>query len=247
MSQLDDPSRGQSISCAIRRKPSLNSLYREFYDRYRHVLKSCPESGLAVEIGSGVGFARECLPELTTTDLLAYDGLDLVMDARHMPFADQSVRFFCLLNVFHHIPDVAAFLSECQRCLKPGGRLLIVDQYPGWLSHWIFRYLHHEPYRPEAVDWSFRSTGPLSGANGALAWIVFIRDRCRFERQFPHLQIARIEPHTPLRYWLSGGLKHWTLLPRRLWRLATRLDCLLLKCSGRWGSFLDVELVRTSP
>jgi hypothetical protein len=38
---------------------------------------------------------------------------------------------------------------------------------------------------PDAADWSFPAVGPLSGANGALPWILFERDRARFEREFP--------------------------------------------------------------
>ncbi len=81
----------------------------------------------------------------------------------------------------------------------------------------ILRYAHHEPSDPGAREWRFKTTGPLSGANGALTWIVFRRDRERFERQFPELGLERYEPHTPLRYRLSP----------------------------EYGSFVDVERVRS--
>jgi SAM-dependent methyltransferase len=246
MSRLDEPERGAEIERLIRKKTALYRWYLETYALYADVLSRCPKDGLAVELGAGAGFARQVLPELTTADILPYPGIDLVFDACRMPFEDQSVRCFCLLNVLHHIPDADAFFQECQRCLKVGGRLLIVDQYVGWISHWIFRYAHHEPYNPRALKWSFPSSGPLSGANGALAWIVFYRDRARFETHYPLLGIERIHTRAPLRYWLSGGLKSWSLLPASMWNLACRLDALLLRWSPRWGSFLEVEIVRRS-
>lgn len=241
---LDDPSRGSEIAQTIRRKFSLRMLYEETYARYQDVLNQCPADGLAIELGAGAGFVKQVIPEITTADVLPYDTVDLVFDAMQMPFADASVRFIGMLNVFHHIPNVAAFLSECERCLKPGGRVLIVDQFPGFISRWIFRYAHHEPWTPDALDWSFPSTGPLSGANGALASIVFLRDRPRFEREYPRLELVRTRPHTPMRYWLSGGLKSWNLIPSWLWKPACLLDRTLEACSPRWGSFMDIELVR---
>ena len=197
-----------------------------------------------MELGSGGGFVRKIIPDVVTTDVLPYEGVDRVVDATRMPFDDRSVRFFGMLNVFHHIPDVAVFLREAVRCLKPGGRLLVIDQHPGWISTPVLRYLHHEPFRPDAEDWRFESTGPLSGANGALAWIVFVRDRERFAREFPDLRLASYKPFAPLSYWLSGGLKSWCLLPVWAWKSIAGVESILLRASSNFGSFVEVELVR---
>jgi hypothetical protein len=102
--------------------------------------------------------------------------------------------------------------------------------------------MHHEPFLPDAEDWSFPSTGPLSGANGALAWIVFLRDREAYMREYHRLRIESVTPRSPLQYWLSGGLKSWTLVPYALTGLAGCVDAALLRCSPRFGSFMDVEL-----
>jgi hypothetical protein len=66
---------------------------------------------------------------------------------------------------------------------------------------------------PDADEWSFPTTGPLSGANGALPWIVFARDRGVFERDFPHWRIERVDPMMPLRYLVSGGVSMRSLAP----------------------------------
>ena len=243
MSELDDPGRYQELRSRIRGKHSLDALYREVYANYAACVSRCPPDGGVLELGSGAGFAREVLPGLIASDILAYAGLDVVMDARRLPFATGALRAILMFNVFHHIPDVGALLAECERVLCPGGRVLIVDEHPGVIGAPVLRYLHHEPYLPRA-GWTFQSTGPLSGANGALCWIVFRRDRAEFERRFPGLSIVRYQPHTPLRYWLSGGLKPWTLLPRPLLPIATALDRGLAAVWPDTGSFVDVELVR---
>jgi SAM-dependent methyltransferase len=245
MLDLNDPSRITEIRNVLSRKATLRRLYQEIYEKYAACLARCPGHGLAIELGSGGGFAKSVVPELVATDVLPYTGIDLVVDATNMPFGDGSVRFFGMLNVFHHIPDVGAFLSESARCLIPGGRAFIADQNCGWLSSPILRFLHTEPYSPESKSWQFASTGPLSGANGALAWIVFVRDRSRFAREFPKLTLLQYKPTTPLRYWLTGGLKNWSLLPDRAWKCATELDKLLLRISPHFGSFVEIELLRT--
>ena len=245
MTSLDDVERSAEISARIRGKASLVALYREIYGRYASCLSHCPRGGLAVELGSGSGFTKECVPEILTTDILPYPSVDRVVDATRMPFRDGELRGLFLLNTFHHIPDVETFLSEAVRCLQPNGRVLIVDQYPGWPARWIFKYLHHEPFDPKASSWSFDSRGPLSGANGALCWIVFCRDRQRFADKYPQLRIERFERHTPFRYWLIGGLKPWSLLPRCLFSTASRMDRFLARLLQGSCSFVDVELVRT--
>lgn len=239
---LDDPTRVTELRQRIRRKPALRMFYLEVYAKYAAVIARCPGEGLVVELGTGGGFSKEVIPEIVTSDTISYDGIDRVVDATQMPFAKCSVRAILMMNVFHHIPDVAAFLKEAARVLIPGGRLFMVDQHPGWIARPILKWVHHEGFDDRVAAWKFQSSGPLSGANGALAWIVFQRDRAQFERQFPELRVLRYEPHTPLRYWLSGGLKAWSLLPGWTVSSATKLDAFLMRLTPQLGSFVDIEI-----
>ena len=241
---LDSPCRESEILETLRRKPALRAWYGEMYDRYAEVMARCPAQGLTLEIGSGAGFARERLSDLITSDLIAYPGVDRVVDARALPFSDGELRFVGLLNVFHHIADAERFLSEVERCLRPGGRLLVIDQHPGLFAKPILRRLHHEHFDAEAAEWRFDSSGPLSGANGALAWIVFCRDRARFETRCAGLELVRYETHSPLRYWLAGGLKSWSLLPGWAFGAATQLDRALTWLTPELGSFCAIEVLR---
>jgi SAM-dependent methyltransferase len=244
VTSLDHPDRADEIRATIERKPALRRFYLDLYARYRRCLNRCPKDGIALELGSGAGFAKQVLPELVTSDVLAYKTVDRVVDATRLPFPDDALRGIFMVNVFHHIPDVAAFLREAERCLKPGGRVLIVDQNLGWISTPILKYAHHEPFLPHAREWAFETTGPLSGANGALAWMVFERDLERVRREFPKLRLERWEPHTPLRYWLAGGLKPWSLLPGWAYAAAAAVDRALSLLCPRLCSFVDIELVR---
>lgn len=203
-----------------------------------------PSNGIALELGSGAGFAKKRIPEILTSDIIPYQGVDKVVDATHMPFPNDALRCICMFNAFHHISDVELFFKEAQRCLVPGGRVFIIDQHPGWFGYPIYKFFHHEYFDPSAIKWSFKSSGPLSNANGALTWIVFKRDRKIFEQKYPYFRIEKYEPHTPLAYWLSGGLKWWSLIPRQFIKAIKRIDSLLIKVSPQFGSFVDVELLK---
>jgi len=244
LEDLDNPARERELQERIRGKAGLRRLYREVYESYRDCLARCPTGGATVELGSGGGFVKEVVPEMITSDILPYQDVDLVLDAMAMPFADSSLRAVCMVNVFHHIPDVARFLAEAQRVLVPGGRVFMVDQHIGLLSRPVYRWLHSEPFHPEAAEWSFTSHGPVSDANGALSMLVFKRDIQKFEAMFPQLKLVRYRPHTPLRYWLCGGLKTWTLLPGWAFPAATAVDRGLATISSHFCSFADIELVK---
>ena len=95
------------------------------------------------------------------------------------------------IDVFHHLPDAQRFLSEAVRCLRPGGRIVMIEPANTVFARWVYTHAHHEPFDPNVRDWVFKSSGPVSGANGALPWVVFCRDRAVFERRFPALRIGR--------------------------------------------------------
>jgi SAM-dependent methyltransferase len=244
MNSLDDSLRYESIKAVISRKALLQSIYDDVYDKYHNCLMRSPVNGIALELGSGAGFTKKRIPEILTSDIIPYKGIDKVVDATRMPFPNDSLRCICMFNVFHHISDVDLFLKEAQRCLVQGGRVFIVDQHPGLFGYPIYKYFHHEYFDQSTVKWSFNTSGPLSNANGALAWIVFQRDRKIFEQKYPYFRIEKYEPHTPIAYWLSGGLKWWSLVPRQLTKAIKKIDSLLIDISPRFGSFVDVELLK---
>ncbi|MDR3491460.1 MAG: methyltransferase domain-containing protein [Gammaproteobacteria bacterium] len=243
ITDLDSPDRFWEIRNTIKKKSALHYLYLEVYKKYLDCIKRSP-SGKIVEIGSGAGFVKELIPNIITTDIVAYSGIDKTLDATKMDFLDCSLSCICMFNVLHHIPNTPAFFQEALRCLAPGGRLFMVEPYPGWIGALVYRYLHHEPYDPHVKQWEFESKGPVSDANNALPYVIFERDIKKFRLLFPDFSIERFETHTPLRYWLAGGLKKWSLLPSWVFNFATWVDRKLIQISPKFGSFVNIELVK---
>ena len=119
-----------------------------------------------------------------------------------------------------------------------------------WVTRWsrfINTHFRHEPFRPDASDWSLTSSGPLSGANGAIPWIVFVRDRNRFDLEFPSLVIERIRPFLPFRYLVSGGVGMRNLMPGFLHRSWARLEQLLDGQMNTLAMFAFIALRKNCP
>lgn len=242
---LNSPDRFAEIRATVLNKPSLRLFYVEVYQKYIECLKRCNISdGMILEIGSGAGFAKDIIPEIITSDVVEYPEIDLILNATQMDFADNSLSCICMFNVLHHISKPEAFFSEALRCLAPGGRVCMIEPYPGWIGSWVYQYLHHETYDISVKSWEFESKGPVSDGNNGLPYIIFERDIEKFKQQFANLSIERFQPHTPLRYWLAGGLRNWSLLPKWGFDFFTWVDNKLIDFSPKFGSFVDIELVK---
>ncbi|MCK9463855.1 MAG: class I SAM-dependent methyltransferase [Proteobacteria bacterium] len=196
----------------IRDKPFLRKLYERYYGEFARADRGAP-AGARVEIGSGGGFLDRVVPGLVRLDVRPGAEVDLVASALALPFAARTVGAAFMLNVLHHLPDVSAFFSELERVLAPGGRAVMIEPYASPISGIVYRLAHHEPFDPDQADWPFAGSGAMTAANGALPWIVFERDRARFESEHPRLEIVRIAPHTISLYALSGGLSYRSLAP----------------------------------
>lgn len=208
---IDDPVTTELRRSIVLSKPFLRAIYEDWY---RAIRERIPDGdGSVLELGSGAGFFEQFLPGLITSEVFECPGVRLVADARQLPFASGDLRAIVMTDVLHHIPDVAAFFREAARCLRSGGVIAMVEPWVSPWSRFIYRHLHHEPFEPEAERWDFPAKGPLSDANGALPWILFQRDRKRFEAEFPGLRIEEIRPMMPFRYLVSGGVSMRSLMP----------------------------------
>ncbi len=239
---IDDPRTTHRRKLLIKSKPFLRKIYEEWY---RFLICELPVGEEPVlEIGSGPGFLKELIPELISSEVFYCPGVDLLLDGHQLPFSDASLRAIVMTDVFHHLILPRKFLETAGRCIKRDGVLLMVEP---WVSPWsriIYSYLHHEPFDPDTPNWELTSAGPLSTANGALPWIIFDRDRERFESEYPEWQIRSIEPVMPFRYLLSGGVSLRSLMPGWSFGFWRQLENFLSPWMATWGMFAQIILVR---
>ena len=226
----------------LQRKPFLKNLYLDFYIILKHAIDV---DGYAnpkiVELGSGSGFIKDIIPSVITSEILDLPSVDMIFSAMAMPFEDRSVDAFIMIDVLHHIPDVRAFFREAGRCLKPGGRLVMIEPGNTVWGRFVYQNFHHETFDPKA-GWGFESKGPLSTANGAIPWIVFHRDRAMFLEQYPDFKIIKTQFHTPFRYLLSGGFTLRQLMPSWSYGVVKAFERLLTPLN-RWIGMFETIVV----
>lgn len=240
---IDDPLTTDLRRQVLAEKRFLRRIYEEWYGR---LAASLPEGTEPVlELGSGAGFLDDFVPGVVRSEVFYTAGVAAVLDGLALPFAEGSLRGVVMTNVLHHLPRPAQLCAEAARCVRPGGVLSMIEP---WVTPWsrlVFTRLHHEPFLPESPEWEPPPGRPLTRANGALPWILFARDRERFEREVRGWRVRRIEPMMPLRYLLSGGISLRGLAPAASYGLWTGLERMLAPLSGRLAMFAHVVLERT--
>jgi hypothetical protein len=229
---IDDPRTTHLRRQIIQQKGFLRQIYHEWYQDIAEVLPSGQEPVL--ELGAGGGFMADFVPQLITSELFYCPNIRIVLDGSHLPFANRSLRGVVMTDVLHHLPQPRMFFAEATRCVRSGGVVAMIEP---WVTPWsrlIYSRLHHEPFEPQVPSWELPTSGPLSGANDALPWILFVRDRLKFEQEYPHWEIELIRPIMPFRYLLSGGVSLRSLTPGWSFGLWRRIE----RSLGRWNNQL---------
>jgi hypothetical protein len=241
---LDDPQTTALRRRIIREKAFLRRLYAEWFALVREALP--PGAGEVVELGSGGASIREVIPGVITSEVFRAPAVQVVADARALPFAPGTLRALVLVDVLHHVPDVARFFRDAAACVRAGGAIVAIEP---WVTPWsrlVYRRLHHEPFDPNSEGWTLPPGGPLSTANGALPWIVLQRDRARFERELPEWSVRTIRPLMPVSYLLSGGVSMRSLAPGWLYPAVRAAEEALAGWGGHAAMFALLVVERTA-
>lgn len=213
---VDDSDRLLVHSQVLANKPMLKKVFADFHQAFDRLDKiHLSGDGIRVEIGAGVAPIKNSFPDVMATDIVSGVGIDQVLDAENMNLPDGSVRVLFGQNCFHHFPNPSRFFKEAERVLAPGGGIILLEPYYGPLATLLFTHMFHsEGYDKNYPSWETPATGPMNGANQALSYIIFNRDRAVWERSFPRLSIVHKETcNNYLVYLLSGGLNFRQLVP----------------------------------
>jgi SAM-dependent methyltransferase len=239
---IDDPRTTHLRQQIIREKSFLRRIYQEWYQAVAAVLPST--EGAVLELGAGAGFMRDFVPNLITSEIFYCPNVTLVLEGSRLPFAARSLRGIVMTDVLHHLAEPRLFFAEATRCVRPGGVVAMIEPWvTGW-SSFVYKRLHHEPFEPATTSWELPESRPLSGANGALPWIMFARDRLKFEQEFPHWHIELVKPMMPFRYLLSGGVSLRHLTPAWSFEIWRSIETALARWDNELAMFAHIVLRR---
>ncbi len=149
----------------------------------RVIESECPDSGLSIDVGSGPGESHRYFNN-------AVVGIDLQTNfrpaaqasAESLPFADNAFSFGTSFQCYYYVEDIDTALSELNRVLRPGARVLLSLSSLGALrrgeariraipqlrasGNWLALFFTHG-FQAEVVSMPGRYSGPLSVlANG---------------------------------------------------------------------------------
>ncbi len=241
---------GEDRLTAHRRMLSHKQVLRDVFLDFHLLFRKLDEKyflaeGKRIEIGAGIAPIRDTFPDVLATDIVRGDHLDRVLDAENMDLPDNSVRVIYGQNCFHHFPHPDQFFSELDRVLAPGGGAILLEPYYGPFASFLYKRLFKtEGFDKEFPSWETPVTGPMNGANQALSYIIFQRDRAIFERKHPALKIVHQQVcHNHLKYLVSGGLNFRQLLPN--WVVpAVGILQFILRPLDRWLALHHVVVIR---
>jgi len=230
----------------LEKKRMLREVFTEFHHMFRRLENAfLSGDGAKVELGAGVSPMQNSYPEVLATDVITAPHLDRVIDAEAMDFPDKSVKVIYGQNCFHHFPHPDRFFHELDRVLTSGGGAILLEPYYGPFASFLYKRL----FRTEGFDktypsWETPSTGPMNGANQALSYIIFIRDREQFNNRYPQLKIVHQEfVGNHLKYLFSGGLNFRQLLPDSFVGLVGLLEKLVLPIN-KWIAIHHALVIR---
>lgn len=122
----------------------------------------------------------------------------------------------------------------------------MVEPSNNFLQRFVVRYFDHYEYFDDTIeDWVNGSvTGRMTQANMALPWVIFVRDRARFQKEFPTLKIKEIRYHTFLSYAITGGMTCRSFLPSFAAPLIDGIETLARPIMEKVGTQMTIDIVK---
>lgn len=141
----------------------------------------CAGESIIVDIGAGDApykplFSAHCKTYITC-DIEPGEGVDVVFEeGRAIPLPEASADCVVSFQVLEHVWDLGAYLGECRRLLRPGGRL-VLSTHGTWLYHphpADYRRWTREGLCRELQSYGFEAEY-VEAAVGPLAWTTQFR------------------------------------------------------------------------
>lgn len=205
-----------------------------------------------LEIGSGTSPLKKYYPNVMTSDVIELNYLDYCFDAHKIDSNDKilngSLDIITLTNVLHHLEDPILFLINSQVKLKPGGKIIFTEPFFSSISHFIYKYIHHEP-----VDMKINTPklpdvlGPLYSANIALPFLIFYSNQ-NWDKSLSNIysfSVTKTKYYSCLSYMYTGGISRNIPIPFIIYKILYYMDYFFAKRFPKlFASFFTLTLTK---
>lgn len=208
-----------------RQSPALRTVYADIFGEMR---AACGE-GPTLEIGSGIGAARETCPDWVLSDIVATPFVSRVVSAYDIPA--EGWGNIVAFDVLHHLREPLRFFSSAAAALRAGGRIVLAEPAGTPGGRLFYGLVHPEPCRPAEIRPPFVFPADADGlfANMGMAHALFGPGREAFEPLLNDigLGIVSVRHRDLLAYPATGGFSKPALLPGRILRGLIRVEAAL--------------------
>jgi SAM-dependent methyltransferase len=188
-----------------------------------------------LEIGSAGGVAKIFSSNIITSDIREFHSLDLVLDAKKLPFESASLDQIWAKDTIHHLDNPELFFEEAFRTLRPGGRLAFCEPYWSPFAKFVFRYLHPEEYsKKSALKKMFHP-----GGNQALFYALFTNRKFFNNSKLKEFNLIKFKPINGLAFAISGGATFSTNFNSSLLMKISRLEL----SSKKWLRIFGLNVI----
>jgi len=226
--------------------PALRAVYADLFAEMRRQLVA----GTVLEIGSGIGMARDYFPGLVTSDVVATRFVDRAVSAYAIP--PEQWGNVIAFDMLHHLQEPLRFFASAAAALASGGRLILVEPAGTWWGRTFYGWFHPEPCEPDAVQPPYRFPADATGgfANMGMAHALFGPGRpgIAAELHALGLGVEVVRYRDVLAYPATGGFSHRAALPAPALRGLLAVERLLPQAVLRVLALrMLVVLTRKSP
>lgn len=204
-----------------RRSPALRLVYGDIY----RAVATRLAPGRSLEVGAGIGVAKEFLPDLVTSDIVKTPYVDRAVSAYDLPATGERWGNIIAFDVLHHLRRPGDFLAGAAQVLEPEGRVILVEPAATAWGRCFYRLAHHEPCRPGAIAPPFVvEAGEGEFANMGMGWAMFERHRAATKAMLAGrgLALREVLYRDVWAYPSTGGFSRPALLPPAVLRVLLR-------------------------
>jgi SAM-dependent methyltransferase len=191
--------------------PALRTVYADIFAAMRRQLVP----GRVLEIGSGIGMARDYFPGAVLSDIQATRFVDRAVSAYDIP--RENWGNIIATDTLHHLQEPLRFLESAAAALAPGGRIVLAEPAGTAWGRIFYGWFHHEPCLPENLPRDFRFAAAADGsfANMGIAYALFDRERAALavELRRHDLRLVSVRYRDLLAYPATGGFSRSAFLP----------------------------------